>query len=447
MINNDGLDRLSRSVSHQDHTEKSSSSASSLAYIVRDQSSCSSLTSGIGQSDQSISTTTERIIKSDQDVATNPTTTGNEQTTRPNLTAQTNKPNTTSIDAGSSDSDQFTTIDLKVDNVNVEQQQQQKQCDAPEKELDDDTRLKLDIKKFVDIIFTDSQSISLEKKAEFGKLMRTQEARLLFAKSVDDYRVNSKRVSELTFYSLAQYFSIVLLECLLAEDFRPAKIIMNMMFTYYYEQNFDKIPPRDRITVQAEQHHHIVTDPFNIDSDDDEDGDGNHVPRSKTVKTYLYTLLKDQEIFKSIRFWTSAFYETVIIERNNHPVFIDKQRGKLSNEKRDEELDCSKNITFGLLGSFIHNMCLLDLSHEFCQEFLDKHSTIADLSDHQLEMLRSNLESMFKDTSGSAPISQATASERLSMFLQKCGIKSYARQIARSAQCAESQGVQAKSAL
>jgi hypothetical protein len=409
MTNNDGLDRLSRSVSQQDHTEKSSSSTSSLAYIVRDPSSCSSLTSGIGQSDQSISTTTERVIKSDQDVTTNSSSAANDsQASHPSAQQASSKPGTSSTDNNGQQEFNHLAIDgLKIDGTHA-----QEQGDTPEN-IDGDTKLKLDIKKFVDIIFTDSQSISLEKKAEFGQMMRTHEARLLFAKAVDDYRVNSKRVSELTFYSLAQYFSIVLLECLLAEDFRPAKIIMNMMFTYYYEQNFDKIPPRDRLT--AENHHYIVTNPFNNDIQDD--NDGNDVPKFKTVKTYLYTLLKDQEIFKSIRFWTSAFYETVIIERNNHPVFIDKQRGKLSNEKRDEEIDCSKNITFGLLGSFIHNMCLLDLSHEFCQEFLDKHSTIAGLSDHQLDMLRSNLESMFKEDR--APSSHATAGERLSMFLQK----------------------------
>lgn len=245
----------------------------------------------------------------------------------------------------------------------------------------DSKQITSSMREFVHIIFTDSQSITLEKKAEFGKLMRTPQARLSFAKFVDDYRVNSKQVSELTFYSLAQYFSIILLECLLAEDFRPAKIIMNMMFTYYYEQSYDKIPLSDRPTQ----------------ANDRTDRKQNESEQPKVIKTYLYTLLKDQEIFKSIRFWTSAFYESVIIERNNHPIFVDRAKGKLSNERRDEELDCSKNITFGLLGSFIHNMCLLELSHEFCQEFLDKHSTIAGLSDEHLGMLRSNLKSMFSE--------------------------------------------------
>lgn len=259
----------------------------------------------------------------------------------------------------------------------------------------------LDIKRFVDSIFTDSQSITLEKKAEFGNLVRSPEARLAFAKCVDEYRVNSKKVNELTFYSLAQYFSIVLLECLLAEDFRPAKIIMNMMFTYYYEQVCDKSRPTER------------TPSCNEDLRD----------HSDVTKTYLYTLLKDQQIFKSIRFWTSAFYESVIAERNNHSVFVDKGQGRLSQEKRMEESDCSKNITFGLLGSFIYNMSLLDLSYEFCQEFLDKHSTIAGLTGEHLEMLRSNMKTMFQETNNSPTNTSRKTKERLTTFLNKLGTK------------------------
>lgn len=227
-----------------------------------------------------------------------------------------------------------------------------------------DETLKNEIQTFVDNIFTDSQSISLQKKAEFGKLVQNRDARLLFAIFVDEHRVQSQKVSELTFYSLAQHFSIVLLECLLAEDFRPAKIIMNMMFTYYHEQNQDQKPKM-------------------MTAGDKED--------SETDKTYLYTLLKEQQIFKSIRFWTSAFYESVIIERKKHPLFKQHQDQpkKLSNEQRAEETESSKNITFGLLTSFIHNMNLIGLSRDFCREFLEKHSTIAGLTEDQLQMLSS----------------------------------------------------------
>lgn len=312
------------------------------------ESLCSSMTSGIGQSDQSIQS-------------------NDRPTSLENITARVNDQNdiTPSTSSSSPPSTGSSSVSATVQKTDLDGV---------------DPELKSELKRFVDIIFTDSQSISREKKAEFGQLVRSPEARLLFAVFVDDYRVNSKRVSELTFYSLAQYFSIVLFECLYAEDFRPAKIIMNMMFTYYYEQNYNKLSNRDKQLVSRRS--------LSVDSDVDADSFTDDGAQMRTVKTYLYTLLKDQEIFKSIRFWTSAFYESVIIERNKHSVFVDRKPNKHNNE---EEVDCSKNISFGLLGSFIHNMCLLGLSPEFCKEFLDKHSTIAGLSEDQLEMLKSNL--------------------------------------------------------
>lgn len=438
MFNNAQSDQtgLSRSVSQNDHSGQ-------LLSYSKDQSSCSSLTSGIGQSDQSIcndrtsALEQEEICSSGQQQQPNIRPPPGDETKSSPLQPQTQsqtQPQATVTEGNKPiDFKKTSSVSQYLRSPPVSKPDQvvaMANCESPSSFPEGlEERLRNDIKQFVDVIFTDSQSISLERKAEFGKLMRTPEARLLFAIFVDDYRVNSKRVSELTFYSLAQYFSIVLLECLLAEDFRPAKIIMNMMFTYYYEQTLDKIPAGERSLVLSQDH---MANKSVITYDDDGPADeqaincansklSNGDMKPKTVKTFLYTLLKDQEIFKSIRFWTSAFYESVIIERNNHSVFVDKQRGRLSNEKRDEELDCSKNITFGLLGSFIHNMCLLDLSHEFCREFLNKHSTIAGLSDNQLDMLRSNLEAMFSETSSDkAPIS---SSERLSKFLQKLGTR------------------------
>lgn len=309
-----------------------------------------------------------------------------------------------------------------------------------------DDKLKEEIQKFVNDIFIDSQSISLQKKADFGKLVQDREARLLFAIFVDEHRVQSQRVSELTFYSLAQHFSIVLLECLLAEDFRPAKIIMNMMFTYYYEHNADQpIMKSDSVETfnnkssssssisslsagnmltrigilrgspsassvasmfssnkSSKSHggsssHHNESQQSDghrsqssVREDQDENGEKS-AEKVATTKTYLYTLLKEQQIFKSIRFWTSAFYESVIIERKNHSLFQEHrdQECKISNEQRAEELELSKNITFGLLTSFIHNMNLIGLDRDLCREFLEKHSMIAGLTGDQLEMLAS----------------------------------------------------------
>jgi hypothetical protein len=58
---------------------------------------------------------------------------------------------------------------------------------------------------------------------------------LWFARFVNAQRVHNKKVDESTFYSLVQYFAIVLFECADADDFSPAKSLMNMCFTFYHE--------------------------------------------------------------------------------------------------------------------------------------------------------------------------------------------------------------------
>lgn len=69
-------------------------------------------------------------------------------------------------------------------------------------------------------------------------LFQTEIGRLLFARLVSAQRSRSKRVSENTFYSLVQHFAIVLFECYETDDFSPAKILMNMCFTFFYEGDF-----------------------------------------------------------------------------------------------------------------------------------------------------------------------------------------------------------------
>lgn len=48
-------------------------------------------------------------------------------------------------------------------------------------------------------------------------------------------RVHNKKVDEQIFFRLVQYFSVVLFECHMAEDYTPAKSLMNMCFTFFYE--------------------------------------------------------------------------------------------------------------------------------------------------------------------------------------------------------------------
>ena len=97
------------------------------------------------------------------------------------------------------------------------------------------------MRRFVNILFHDSSSITLELKSEFGQYARSESGRLWFSRLVNAQRVKAKRVDETTFYSLVQYFAIVLFECAESDDFSPAKSLMNMCFTFYHDSEYHEM--------------------------------------------------------------------------------------------------------------------------------------------------------------------------------------------------------------
>lgn len=65
-------------------------------------------------------------------------------------------------------------------------------------------------------------------------ISQTESGRIWFARVVNARRAGAC-VSEASFYSLAQHFAVALFECHEADDFAPAKSLMNMCFTFYHE--------------------------------------------------------------------------------------------------------------------------------------------------------------------------------------------------------------------
>ncbi|PSN46294.1 hypothetical protein C0J52_12856 [Blattella germanica] len=192
----------------------------------------------------------------------------------------------------------------------------------------------------------DSQSD--EMTAEAVEFMRKfhEAGRLWFARFVNAQRVHNKKVDESTFYSLVQYFAIVLFECADADDFSPAKSLMNMCFTFYHEVD---------------------------------------VPGCEPYKEYLYTYLKDQTIWHSLRFWNAAFFDALQCERVHRPVVTREDIQHNSLEAITDEKQYQENITFGQLGTFTCNMHAFGLSKELCAEFLRKQCTIANLREGKIK--------------------------------------------------------------
>ncbi|KAK0060844.1 hypothetical protein Bpfe_009713, partial [Biomphalaria pfeifferi] len=81
------------------------------------------------------------------------------------------------------------------------------------------------------------EEISQTEKAKFGELCQYSPGRLWFSRYVNSQRVHNKRVTEPVFFRLMQYFAVCLFECKEAEDFSPAKTLMTMCFTFYYEED------------------------------------------------------------------------------------------------------------------------------------------------------------------------------------------------------------------
>ncbi|ESO98306.1 hypothetical protein LOTGIDRAFT_159106 [Lottia gigantea] len=150
-------------------------------------------------------------------------------------------------------------------------------------------------------------------------------------------RVNSKKVDEQIFFRLVQYFSVCLFECNEAEDYSPAKTLMNMCFTFYLQ----------------DQH-----------------------PNGGTYKHFLYSYLRDQPVWQSLRFWNAAFFDAIQGERSRKPV----PKNNEETDIRSDDKQFQENITFGQLGTFTCNMRAFGLSRELCMEFLRKQAIIANLN-------------------------------------------------------------------
>ncbi|XP_048507457.1 uncharacterized protein KIAA0513 isoform X2 [Athalia rosae] len=213
------------------------------------------------------------------------------------------------------------------------------------------------MKSFVPMLFESPDAVDQEQKAKFGQMVLTETGRVWFSRVVNARRARAC-VTEGSFYSLAQHFAVALFECHEADDFAPAKSLMNMCFTFYHEVE---------------------------------------VPGLEPYREYLYTHLRVQPIWTSMRFWTAAFFDAVQCERATRPV---PPRSKsLDGEAiAADDRKFQANIVFGQLGTFTCNMHAFGLSRTLCLEFLRKQCAIANLSPEQEKMLRDNIERMYDET-------------------------------------------------
>ncbi|XP_006641345.1 uncharacterized protein KIAA0513 homolog isoform X2 [Lepisosteus oculatus] len=299
------------------------------------------------------------------------------------------------------------------------------------------------MKAYVEKIFHGRDEFEQEEKARFGELCSGDngKGREWFSKYVSAQRCHSKCVSEQTFYRLVQSFAVVLFECYQMDDYPPAKNLMTMCFTYYYIGKVQLSPTEllekpaagidsylksantwlagkkdiaERLLKNTSAKTENVKGFFGglesklrgpvLKKNEDAEAKTHGKPKKMVVfespeekkgeKIYLYTHLKQQPIWHTLRFWNAAFFDAVHCERRKRSPTTREKWCHMTQEEKDDSLRFNENITFGQLGTFTHNMLAFGLSKKLCNDFLKKQAVIGNLNEEQYKLLSDHIEQM-----------------------------------------------------
>ncbi|XP_069758069.1 uncharacterized protein KIAA0513 homolog isoform X1 [Narcine bancroftii] len=279
------------------------------------------------------------------------------------------------------------------------------------------------MRQYVEKIFTGRVEIGQEDKARFGELCseESSQGREWFAKYVSAQRCHSKCITEHAFYRLVQSFAVVLFECYQRDDFGPAKNLMTMCFTFYHigksypsVVELKKKPTgfESSWVVRRDLPAQMLRNTDNVkgflgalemkvkngllDSRAQEKSKNGErkkrVESMRGTKVYLYTHLKQQPIWHSLRFWNAAFFDAVHCERRKRSPTTREKWYHMTPEERDDTHRFDENIAFGQLGTFTQNMLDFGLSKELCTDFLKKQSVIGNLNPEQYKLLCDHIE-------------------------------------------------------
>ncbi|XP_021076225.1 uncharacterized protein KIAA0513 homolog isoform X1 [Mus pahari] len=306
------------------------------------------------------------------------------------------------------------------------------------------------MRSYVEKIFSGGEDLDQEEKAKFGEYCSGEDGkgREWFARFVSAQRCKSKCVSEPTFYRLVQSFAVVLFECHQMDDFGPAKNLMTMCFTYYHlgKPQLPPTEPREKPAGSIDSYlksanswlaekkdiaERLLKNTENMKgffggletklkgplvrkNEEDENKPKDRQMKTVTVispedeqkgeKVYLYTHLRQQPIWHTLRFWNAAFFDAVHCERRKRSPTTRGDAGEqeekrekwchMTQEERDDSLRFNENITFGQLGTFTHNMLAFGLNKKLCSDFLKKQAVIGNLDEEQYKLLSDHIEQM-----------------------------------------------------
>uniref|UniRef100_A0A2K6A9P9 KIAA0513 n=1 Tax=Mandrillus leucophaeus TaxID=9568 RepID=A0A2K6A9P9_MANLE len=299
---------------------------------------------------------------------------------------------------------------------------------------------------YVEKIFSGGEDLDQEEKAKFGEYCSSEngKGREWFARYVS---AQEKQVERSLAVNFASCF-----RCHQMDDFGPAKNLMTMCFTYYHIGKPQLLPPEAREKPAGSIDSYLksanswlaekkdiaerllkntsartenvkgffggletkLKGPLARRNEEDESKPQEKRPRAVTVyspedekkgeKIYLYTHLKQQPIWHTLRFWNAAFFDAVHCERTKRSPTTRGDAGEeeekrekwchMTQEERDDSLRFNENITFGQLGTFSHNMLAFGLNKKLCNDFLKKQAVIGNLDEEQYKLLSDHIEQM-----------------------------------------------------
>ncbi|CAH8644492.1 unnamed protein product [Dicrocoelium dendriticum] len=202
------------------------------------------------------------------------------------------------------------------------------ECSLPEEEAD---HIRQNVKNLIDCTF-EMRELTPEMKANFENLLMSHTGRSAFARELRHRVRTKKHVSQSTLQELSELVNAALFHCNEKDDFAPAAHLMEACFTAYHESK----------AVNMDDH---------------------------SQQHYLFTMLRNQPIWQSTRFWNAAFF-----------IGLQSERKRLAIPP----------------GKFIWRMYSLGIPRESCLDFLRKQASAEDLSKEKIRKLQENLRKFFQ---------------------------------------------------
>ena len=98
----------------------------------------------------------------------------------------------------------------------------------------------------------------------------------------------------------------------------------------------------------------------------------------KEEKVFLHTSVGSHALWREIEFWDSAIYLSIIEE------MLSQKNYKLDQSESDNETSFrQKNLVFGQLASYGHNMLIFNMEKSEVKVLLQKYCKIYNLTDQQ----------------------------------------------------------------